>query len=425
MTEEDAHTQHYRWFETDALGLPQHGVLVATSIDHAEIELQAIGIKAEAIRPATKNTGSAVGLIQSLADACQLPLEQTQLQGLSARDLTLFSRQLSGLLGAGIPLNDALETLEQSSKPTLRRVIQALQQSLQGGLNFGDAVAAHPHIFDSCYVSLIRAGEATGGFASALNVLAANYERSAQLRRRIRQALFQPALILCTALGAAWILLAFVMPEFASMYQQQQQTLPELTRWVITLSEQLHAASDRLLSGVAVCCALGALAYHRSTPVRMLVHRSLLTLPLLGPLIRYANAGQMCRTLAASISAGIPVLEALPFAADACRNDAYRRSIAGLAAQLRNGNSLANAMQADPCFPHTLPKIIRLGEQSGKLGDMLEQANTLYDTSLEQGIERLLPLLEPVLMLLLGVLVGGLILAMYLPIFSMGDLFLG
>ena len=99
----------------------------------------------------------------------------------------------------------------------------------------------------------------------------------------------------------------------------------------------------------------------------------------------------------------------LPFAADACRNDAYRRSIAGLAAQLRNGNSLANAMQADPCFPHTLPRIVRLGEQSGKLGDMLEQANTLYDTSLEQGIERLLPLLEPVLMLLLGVLVGGLV----------------
>lgn len=425
MTDEDAHTLHFRWHGTDALGLPQHGMLLATSIDHAEIELRAMGMRPETIRPAKNSKSSAMRLILGLADSYQLRSQQTRLRGLSARDLTLFSQQLAGLLGAGIPLDDGLETLEQSSKQTLRRVIQALQRSLQGGLNFADAVAAHPQIFDSCYVSLIRAGEATGEFASALDVLAANYERSAQLRRRIRQALFQPLLILCTALGAAWILLAFVMPEFASMYQQQQQTLPELTRWVIALSEQLHAANNRLLSGIALCAALGAWVYHRCTPARMLIHRLWLTLPLLGPLIQYANAGQMCRTLAASIGAGVPVLEALPFAADACRNEAYRRAVTGLATQLRNGTSLADALQADPCFLHSLPKLVRLGEKSGKLDDMLEQANTLYDRGLEQGIERLLPLLEPILMLLLGVLVGGLILAMYLPIFSMGDLFLG
>lgn len=404
----------YGWQGIDSLGLPQQGRVQASSHEHANDLLARNGVRNIILSSFvhSSHTGRQVRWLTSSRKA-----------RISKKELAFLSRQMASLLSVGIPVLDALETLEADSKPRLQAILRAVRTSLGDGLNLGDALAKHPDTFDSGYLAMIRSGEAAGQLGPALTTLADSYEHAQHFRRHIRQSFIQPGLILVTAAGATWMLLAFVMPEFAAMFAQQNRSLPEITQWVIQLSERIEQQGMWWLFGIFVCSVMGFWLYRHSAFTSLLLDRLVLRAPVVGRLSQCVNAANMCRTLDATVGAGVAINKALPFAADACSNRVFQHAVNGLVSQLENGSRLQDAMAAESCFPQTLQRMIRLGEESGKLEHMLQQATTFHEDKVHRMVSNLLPLIEPLLMVLLGFVVGGLILAMYLPIFAMGDLF--
>ena len=404
----------YGWHGTDSLGLPQHGRIQASSYDHANGLLAQNGVR-NIILKGREHGSHADRRVRWLAPSGKARINK--------KELAFFSRQLASLLTVGIPVMDALDTLEADSTPRLQVILRAVKASLSDGLNLGDALAKHSDTFNGGYLALVRSGEAAGELGPALTALAESYEHAQHFRRHIRQAFMQPGLILATAAAATWMLLAFVMPEFAAMFAQQKRSLPEITQWVIRLSETIEHQGKWWLFGTVISAMIGLWSYRYSAFARLLLDGLVLRAPVAGNLSQCANTASMCRTLAATVGAGVAINKALPFAADACGNGVFQRAVNGLVSQLENGTRLHDAMAAEPCFPTTLQRMIRLGEESGKLDHMLQQATEFHEEKLRRTVSNLLPLIEPLLMVLLGFVVGGLILAMYLPIFAMGDLF--
>ena len=403
----------YDWQGTDYLGLPQHGDIQASSHEHAINLLARSGVR-------NINLKERQGVH---ADRKIRWLTLGRNARINKKEVAFLSRQLANLLSVGIPVLDALDTLEAESQLRLQAILRAVKASLAEGLTLGDALAKHPDTFDNGYLALIRSGEAAGELGPVLTTLADSYERAQRFRQQIRQSFVQPGLILATAAGATWMLLAFVMPEFAAMFAQQKRSLPAFTQWVIQLSETIEHQGTWWLLGVFLSLAMGFWVYRHSTFARLLLDGIVLRAPVVGNLSRCANTASMCRTLGATVGAGVAINNALPFAADACSNRVFQYTVKRLVSQLENGARLQDAVAAESCFPMTLQRMIRLGEESGKLEHMLQQATSFHEDKVRRTVSNLLPLIEPLLMVLLGFVVGGLILAMYLPIFAMGDLF--
>ncbi len=403
--------QHiYHWRGTDWLGLPQQGEIAATSPDHATSKLVSKGIHAIALNDTTTLT----------------PRFATSFSAhqLTATELAYFSRQLAALLTADISVTDALTTLGESDRTKIRKLVALLLRDINSGESLSRAMEAHPQTFNKFYVTLIRAGEAAASLPLVLMQLAAEIERKMHLSRKVKQALLQPILILFTAMIAVTFLLVFVMPQFASLYAEQGQAMPEITRWVLAASKSLENSGSiaATIAAVAVTCVVGS--GYLPDYARLCLHRFLLGFPLLGKWSRHTNTAALCHTLATTLSAGIPLTQALPYAAQTCRNDVFRLATQSLADQVQSGNRLWVAMKETACFLPGMVHLVRLGEETGRLEALLTQAGVQCEESLDQLQTQFLPMIEPALMLIMGCIVGGIILAMYLPVFSMGDLFL-
>lgn len=408
----------FRWQGTDVLGLPQHGILEAKSAKDAKFKLAGLGISGVLIHRQSKLGAHDESLgIQSNASKSASSGLRT-----SKKKLGIFCRQLANLLQAGIPIIDALDLLNEGAKNEHAALLRSLKNSLQDGLKLGEAMALHPSVFAPYFVSLVRCEEVAGQLHRALANLADHLEQSQSLRRKIRQSLLQPSLILSTAVLVTWLLLTFVMPEFTKMYTQQNQQLPEITLWVIGLSTHLqtHGVSVLLLFTTSALVATAMIKKVESIGLHF--DRLLLHLPLLGPVIQQSNTVDLSRTLAAMLTAGVPLNEGLTLAGTACRNAAFRDALKQTTAATENGSPLHQAMSVSACLPESFRRIIRLGEETGKLDQMLEHASVIYREDIQRTVDNLMPLIEPIVMLILGVVVGGLILAMYLPIFAMGTL---
>ncbi len=408
----------FRWQGTDTLGLPQHGILEAQSLQDAELQLAGLGVSRVRIRQQSglKNpeNGDRTAARGGKKTASKLRVRNKQ--------LATFCRQLANLLTAGIPIIDAIDILEDESKGENAQLLKSLRHSLLDGLKLGEAMALHPEVFDPYFVNLVRCEEVAGQLHRALSNLADHLKQTQLLHRKIRQSLMQPGLILITAVLVTWLLLTLVMPEFAKMYTQQDQQLPGITQWVIGLSTVLQNHQGTVLLLIAGGPVAALTLSKRVAAIVLISDRLLLGLPLLGSLIRQSNIVEFSRTLAGMLTAGIPLNEGLIHAGAYCRNAAFRHAISQTTASVENGSALHHAMTFSPCFPAPYRRMIRLGEETGKLSHMLEHASQLYRESIQRTVDNLLPLIEPILMLILGAVVGGLILAMYLPIFSMGTL---
>ena len=408
----------FRWQGTDALGLPQHGTLEAQSLTDAQSKLAGLGISGVRIRqqsPLRKTNNS---------DHIQVHVRKPSKSKIrvSKKQLGFFCGQLADLLSAGIPVVDALDLLEERDKNAKSTLVQGLKNDLHEGLKLGDAMAQHPAVFNPYFVSLVRSEENTGQLHRALTHFANHLEQTQSLHRKIRQSLLQPALILLTAVLVTWLLLTFVMPEFAKMYSQQKQQLPNITQWVMNISLFLQSYGGPVLALIAAC-SMATLTLVKNVPsVSLVFDRLLLGLPVFGSLIQRANIAEFSRTLAAMLAAGVPLNESLLHAGACSRSALFRRDLSRITNEIENGTALHQAMLVSACFPEPFCRLTRLGDETGKLDQMLEHASGVYREDFHRTVENLLPLIEPTLMLILGLVVGGLILAMYLPIFSMGAL---
>jgi type IV pilus assembly protein PilC len=343
---------------------------------------------------------------------------------LSAEELLQLTQQLATLLQSGIALPFALQVFREGQRRSAAKtLLNAVELELAQGQGLANAFGKFPETFNNLYQRLVAVGESSGTLERSFHHLAKLLQRKKILQQKTRTALAHPLAILSVACSVSALLLLKVVPTFEQMFGQFGHDLPTLTLAIIDLSQQLqvHGIALVLLLLSAFTAARYAVRQHKLT--RLLAHRGQLFLPIFGPLAMHRSIAGIARILATSLSAGLPMMEALDFARSAPNNTVYAQATATAAESVHRGSRLYMALQNTRCFPTLFTQMVMVGEQSGMLDNMLSRAAEHYEARCDETIDRLIPLLEPAMMVILGGLIAMLLLAMYLPLFQMGSVF--
>ena len=340
------------------------------------------------------------------------------------QELSLFSRQLAAMLGAGTPMAAAIDTLLlHCPRPAMQTLLGKVRDDIESGSTLGAALAAHPRTFTPLYLGLVRAGELAGVLDQALVQLAAHLDKTIAIRKKVRAAMLYPAVIVVVAVTVTALMMGFVIPRFETMFHHYGAELPPLTRIVLGCSRALREYGAWVLLPAVGCGFAAAAARRRDPRFRHLLDALLLRLPLAGSLARKAVLARVAHTLAAMLEVGVPLLEALPSLAAVAGNSVYHDALLQTATALSGGRSLEASLRATGVFPGTLLQMVQTGEESGKLDEMLRRAGELLETELDGAVATLSALLEPLVIAILGVLIGLIVVAMYLPVFRIASVF--
>jgi type IV pilus assembly protein PilC len=337
-------------------------------------------------------------------------------------DIAYFIRQLATMMKAGVPLLQALELVGNGAeKIKLKRMIGAIRTDVNGGLDFATALAQHPDYFDDLVCSLVRAGEQSGALESMLERIATYKEKTESLKKKIKKAMTYPLAVIAVGIIVSAILLVKVVPQFQDVFAGFGAELPAFTLWVIHLSEWMQKWwFVCLLTFVALAFGFVKLRA-KSEKFSNLVDRMVLRIPVFGPILHKATVARFARTLATTFAAGVPLVEALDSAAGAVGNVVYRNAVLQIRNGVSTGQALQHAVQMTGVFPVLAVQMIAIGEEAGSLDQMLDKVASFYEEDVDNAVDNLSSLLEPMIMVILGVLVGGLVIAMYLPIFQLGN----
>lgn len=339
-----------------------------------------------------------------------------------AAEITLFTRQLGGLLRAGLPLAPSLELIAQTpSRGGLPRIVGAVARDITQGIAFSEALARHPACFNALFCQLIAVGEVAGALPTVLARLAEDRERAGAQRAKLRAALTYPVAVLVLSLAITAGLLIGVVPTFATIFDSFGARLPAPTLFVLALSN----AVGRWSLPFALGCAVSIMAFRRllarSASVRHAFDRFILRLPLAGSLLRALAVARWSRALGTLLSAGTPLSDAFDSLSSATGNRLFDTATVDIARRLRQGERLAAAMRAVGCFPPEVVQPIAVAEESGSLDAMLLDLALIGDREVDEKTSAFASLCEPVVIVVLGALVGGLVVAMYLPIIQLGN----
>jgi type II secretory pathway component PulF len=343
------------------------------------------------------------------------------LGGLRQRDFVRFTRDLASLLKAGLPLASALRTLrEREPAPAWQGIFTGLRVRLEDGQTFSHALQAYPMVFDAVYVNLIRAGEEGGNLPEILLRLAAFAGQREEIHTRTRMAVVYPAVLLLLGLVAVVMMMTLVVPRFTEVLQETGQALPWPTAVLIALSGFFSTWWWALLPA-SIAAGLALRHAMRSATGKTVRDKALIRLPLFGDLVKKNQAGLFARTLGALLENGVPLVQALQITAGTQGNVLYQEAVRGLVKQVRDGQVLSRALERCPLFVRAMPSIIAVAEQSGNLPGALHQIADEQEQDTARHVRLLLTLLEPAMIVFVGALVGFIVLAMLLPIFSLGD----
>ena len=333
-------------------------------------------------------------------------------------DLALYTRQLSTMINAGLPIAQCLAILtEQGESPPLRQITAQVAADVAGGATLADAFHRHPRVFGDLFTNMVQVGEAAGALDTILSRLSTYLEKAAALRRKVKAAMIYPATIVGVAALVVTFMMAFVIPTFAQMFRNFGAELPLPTRMVIALSELVRAFLLPLLAtGAAASYAIRRA--HRTARGRLLIDRALLKIPVLAPLIRKVAIARVTRTLGILIACGVPILEALRITARTAGNQIVEDTVMLARTAIAAGRTLTEPLRGSP-VPAMVVQMVNVGEQTGSMDEMLTRIADFYDDEVDRAVNGLTALLEPVMIVLLGVVVGGLVIAMYLPIFRL------
>lgn len=341
-----------------------------------------------------------------------------------AEDIARFTRQLSTLLGASVPLLPALDIIARGhGDPAWRRLLAQLRADIEGGSGLAQAMRRHPRTFDALYCSLVEAGEHSGALGGMLDRLCVHQQQAIALRGQVRAALRYPLVVLAVAAAVTTILMLFVIPAFKQVFVGfgAGAELPGPTQFVIAVSDGL-VANWQLLLLLPPLAWLGLRhALRRSAALRHARDRAVLRLPLAGPLLRKAAVARWTRTLATLSAAGTPLVEAMALVAGAAGNRVYRDATRQIERAVRCGASLATAMRASAAFDPMALQMTRIGEESGALDTMLLHVAQCCEREVDEGVAAVAGMAEPLIVVVLGVLIGALVIAMYLPIFKLAQ----
>jgi len=340
----------------------------------------------------------------------------------SRQDVLVFTQQFFALLDAGLEVDRSLAILaELAENNQMRRVIRQILTDVQGGSTLADSMARHPRLFSRLYVNMVRAGEAGGVLEVVLGRLGAFLENAKTIRDEVVSALVYPLLVLAVGGGAVMLLLTFVLPRFARIFTESGQLLPLSTRALLAISN-FAAGYWWLLGSVLVFAGLGIRGYVQTEGGKAVWDRVKLRLPLLGRIIRELEAARFTRTLGTLLQSGVPVLTALGIVTETVGNSVIAEALPRLKEAVKRGEGIAGPFRMAGVFPPMAVHMARVGEETGRLENMLLKVADVYDGRVKTSVKRLLSLLEPFLILLLGLVVGFIVLSMLLAILSISDL---
>ncbi len=325
------------------------------------------------------------------------------------------------MITSGLPLVQSLDILSsQLENATFRAITKAMKEKIEGGSRFAETLHDYPKCFDELYISLVVAGE-EGGMLDTVLIRLANYvEKTEKLKKKIKTALIYPAAIIVVAIGVVMVLLLFVIPVFEGMFQSFGKSLPAPTQFVINLSKFLKATIWYLMAA-AVGGVFLLRRYYKTEQGQKVIDRLMLKIPVLGVLLQKASVARVTRTLATLLSSGVSILESLSIVAKTAGNKVIEDALFTARADISEGRSISDPLKESGVFPPMTVQMIQVGESTGALDAMLNKIADFYEDDVDHLVANLTSLLEPVLMVFLGVVLGGLIIAMYLPIFQLGN----
>ena len=342
------------------------------------------------------------------------------------KDIAYFARQLATMMQAGVPLVQAFDIIGRGHEnPSMQELLLAVKNDLEGGTALAEALKKHPLYFDDLFCNLVRAGEQAGVLETVLDKIATYKERTESIKSRIRKALFYPAAVIVVAVVVTAVIMIFVIPQFQDLFNSFGTDLPAFTQVVITISKFVQNWWWAMLIGiVAFVLGFGA-AWKRSARLRELTERLLFKIPVIGMILHKAAVARFARTTSTMFAAGVPLVEALQSVAGATGSVIYGAAVLRVRELVATGQSMQLAMKQQDIFPHMVIQMVAIGEESGSLDGMLAKVADFFEEEVDNLVDALSSLIEPLIMVVLGVLIGGLVIAMYLPIFQLGQVVLG
>ena len=343
-------------------------------------------------------------------------------QKVSEKDISLFTRQLATMMKSGVPLLQAFDIVGKGhSNPSVARLLFDIKTDVETGSSLQQAFKKYPLYFDELYCNLIGAGEAAGILDSLLDRLATYKEKIQAIKSKIKSALFYPVSIIVVAFVITAVIMIFVIPAFEELFSSFGADLPAPTLVVMAISKVFVTYWWLIFGGIGGGFYTFFYFWKRSRKMQAVMDRLLLKLPIFGELIRKASIARWSRTLATMFAAGVPLVEAFDSVAGAAGNAVYFDATKYIQREVTTGNSLTVAMQNTEVFPSMVLQMVAIGEEAGSLDAMLSKVADFYEAEVDDAVEALSSLMEPIIMVVLGTLIGGMVVAMSLPIFKMGQ----
>jgi type IV pilus assembly protein PilC len=340
--------------------------------------------------------------------------------GVDSKELAIFTRQFSVMIDAGLPLVQCLEILaSQQENKTFQKVLAGTRGSVEGGSTLSAAMKQYPKVFDALFTNMVEAGETGGILDTILQRLSSYIEKNVKLQRAVKSALVYPVGVLTIAAAVITLLLWKVVPIFATLFAGLGVSLPLPTRIVIMASHFVGSIFGFLIFVGAIAGVVGIKIWYGTPGGRMALDTLLLKLPILGALLRKIAVARFTRTLGTLISSGVPILEGLDITAKTSGNAVIERALTKVRKALEEGKSLTDPLKESEVFPGMVTQMIAVGEQTGAMDAMLQKIADFYEEEVDAAVKDLLTALEPVMIVFLGLVVGGVVISMYLPLFSL------
>ena len=393
----------FKWEGLDRKGNRIKGQSSGPTADFIKFSLRKQGINPISVRKASTLFAKGKGKVDAL-------------------DIAVFSRQISTMLAAGVPLVQSLEIIGRGhDKPAMGEMVLGIKTYIEGGASFSEALGKYPLHFDELYVNLVDAGEKSGALETLLEKIATYKEKTEALKKKVRKAMTYPIAVLVVAMIVTGILLYFVVPQFQDLFQGFGADLPAFTQFVINLSKWMQANGLYLIAGIAAFIVGFIALKKRSAKFRRALDRISLKIPVVGDILYKSAVARYARTLSTMFAAGVPLVEAMDSVAKAAGNIVFTEAIFTMRDQVATGTQLQLTMSQSGMFPNMATQMVAIGEESGSLDAMCAKGADFYEAEVDNLVDSLTSLMEPFIMSVLGVLVGGLVVAMYLPIFKMGQ----
>lgn len=339
---------------------------------------------------------------------------------IKTKDLTVVTRQMAILLEAGLPLIRSLKTLSRQSKnPAIKKTLEEAAASVEGGATFSEALAQHPKSFDKLYLNMIRAGEAAGKLELILDRLAMFMEKAAKIQGKVKSAMVYPIIVLCVAGIICSGLMIFIVPKFEKMFTEllEGEPLPWLTQVVVGIGKFMSEQALIMVGGIVVLVILIKIIL-KIPFLRFYIDWAKYNMPLFGPIVSKSAISKFGRTLGTLMGSGVPVLNSLTIVKETSGNEVVARAVVKVYEAVKEGEGMAPPLQATKIFPEMVISMIEVGEETGKLPEMLDKIADTYDEEVDNAVSALTSMIEPIMMVGLAVIVGGIVIALFMPMIS-------